>query len=116
MVMLDGEETPRSDASGEGGGDPERELANFKMGIVAKLWKEEKEGVANYQHERAVNAEDRVEAAKRSRGIRSKERGGKIPKKGADKDLELGFDDRPNAPPGIKLAKGKTLHLQMGDD
>ena len=32
MVMLDGEETPRSDASGEGGGDPERELANFMPG------------------------------------------------------------------------------------
>ena len=87
-----------------------------KMGIVAKLWAEEKEGVANYQHERAVDAEDRVEAAKRSKGIRSKERGGKIPKRGADRDLELGFDDRPNAPPGIKLAGRKTLHLQMGDD
>ena len=87
-----------------------------KMGIVAKLWAEEKEGVANYQHERAVDAEDRALAAKRQKGIRSKERGGKIPRKGADKDLELDFDDQPRGPPGIKLAKPKKLHLQMEDD
>ena len=86
-----------------------------KMGIIAKLWKEEKDGVQNEAHYQAVDAEDRADAAARRKAIRSAGRKGKIPKRGADRDLDLDFDDRPNAPPGIKL-KRKTLHLQMGDD
>ena len=87
-----------------------------KMGIIAKLWKEEKDGVQNEAHYQAVDAEDRADAAARRKAIRSAGRKGKIPKRGADRDLDLDFDDRPNAPPGIKLAKRKTLHMQMNDD
>jgi hypothetical protein len=46
----------------------------------------------------------------------SQGRKGKIPKRGADRDLELDFDDRPRGPPGIKLAKRKSLHMQLDDD
>ena len=70
----------------------------------------------NEEHAQDVAREDRVNAAERRKGIRSKERGGKIPRKGADRDLELDFDDQPRGPPGIKLAKRKTLHMQMEDD
>ena len=87
-----------------------------KMGIVAKLWAEEKEGLMNEDHARAIDREDREEAAKRQRAIRSQGRKGKIPKRGADRDLELDFDDQPRGPPGIKLAKRKSLHMQLEDD
>jgi hypothetical protein len=87
-----------------------------KMGIVAKLWAEEKEGLLNEDHARAIDAEDRADAAKRQRAIRSQGRKGKIPKRGADRDLELDFDDQPRGPPGIKLAKRKSLHMQLDDD
>jgi hypothetical protein len=86
-----------------------------KMGIVAKLWAEEKEGLLNEDHARAVDREDRVDAAKRQRAIRSQGRKGKIPKRGADRDLELDFDDQPRGPPGIKL-KRQSLHMQLDDD
>ena len=36
-----------------------------KMGIIAKLWKEEKDGVQNEAHYQAVDAEDRADAAAR---------------------------------------------------
>ena len=50
-----------------------------KMGIVAQLWADEKEGLLNEDHARAIDREGREEAAKRQRAIRSQGRKGKIP-------------------------------------
>ena len=87
-----------------------------KMKEVGKLWAKEKTSIMNEEHAQDVAREDRALAAKQRKELRSTSRKGKIPKKGADRDLDLDFDDRPNAPPGVKLAKPKKLHLQMEDD
>ena len=87
-----------------------------KMAIIGKLWKQEKTSIMNEAQARDIQTEDNEAAVKRRKEIRSLSRKGKIPKKGADRDLGLGFDDRPNVPPGIHIAGRKNLHLQMSDD
>ena len=85
-----------------------------KMGEIGRLWKQEKESIQNESHYRTVEAEDRATAAQRKRELRSLSRKGRIPKKGADDDLDLGFDDTPStrAPPGRLRSKFTVINGQ----
>ena len=85
-----------------------------KMGEIGRLWREEKESIQNESHYRAVDAEDRAAAAQRKKAIRSLSRKGRIPKRGADDDLDLDFDDTPSmrAPPGRLRSKYTTVNGQ----
>ena len=85
-----------------------------KMAKIGQLWREEKDSIQNESHYRAVEAEDRAAAAQRKRELRSLSRKGRIPKKGADDDLDLGFDDTPNtrAPPGRLRSKFTVINGQ----
>ena len=85
-----------------------------KMGEIGRLWREEKESIQNESHYRAVEAEDRAAAAQRKRELRSLSRKGRIPKKGADDDLDFGFDDTPStrAPPGRLRSKFTVINGQ----
>ena len=85
-----------------------------KMGEIGRLWREEKESIQNESHYRAVDAEDRAAAAQRKKAIRSLSRKGRIPKRGADDDLDLDFDDTPTrrAPPGQLRSKYTSVNGQ----
>ena len=83
-----------------------------KMKEIGRLWKQEKESIANEEHARAVTLED-IAA---SRPMREKlKKAGKIPKKGQDKDLELDFDDSPavQGPPGAWSSRTKRRRRQL---
>ena len=85
-----------------------------KMGEIGRLWREDKESIQNESHYRLVDAEDRAAAAQRKKAIRSLSRKGRIPKRGADDDLDLDFDDTPSmrAPPGRLRSKYTTVNGQ----
>jgi len=83
-----------------------------KMKEIGRLWKQEKESIANEEHARAVTLED-IAA---SRPMREKlKKAGKIPKKGADDDLALDFDDSPavQGPPGAWSSRTKRRRRQL---
>ena len=91
-----------------------------KMGIIGKLWKTEKLSIMDEENARDIVAEDREEAAKRQKAIRSLSSKGKIPKKNADCDLDLDTDALASRPPGIKRAKikkvGKKVRIAVDDE
>eukprot|EP01045_Picozoa_sp_COSAG04_P001844 COSAG04_NODE_63_length_30038_cov_9.461071_17_plen_376_part_00 len=91
---------------------PEGMEQKAKMKEIGRLWKQEKESIANEEHARAVTLED-IAA---SRPMREKlKKAGKIPKKGQDKDLELDFDDSPavQGPPGAWSSRTKRRRRQL---
>ena len=81
------------------------------MKEIGKLWRQEKTNILDEEHYQAVEAEDRAKSAATQKMIRSRERGGKIPKRGADRDLELSRDDTPPGPPGALRSKVPTRKI-----
>ena len=82
-----------------------------KMREIGKLWRQEKTNILDEEHFQAVDAEDRARSAATRKRQRSSERGGKIPKRGADRDLELTRDDTRPGPPGALRSKVPTRKI-----
>ena len=82
-----------------------------KMREIGKLWRQEKTNILDEEHYQAVDAEDRARSAAIRKKQRSRERGGKIPKRGADRDLELSRDDTRPGPPGALRSKVATRKI-----
>ena len=94
-----------------------------KMKEIGKLWRQEKTNVLDEQHAVGVEREDRIEARKKRRELgekkRLKGRNRKIPRRGADDDLDVYEPNRP--PPGLRKSRGikkigKQNRVTLSDD